>query len=40
MEGEGDEDNEPEDVPSICQLSALFYAVNSYHNFYDCKLLL
>jgi hypothetical protein len=35
MEGEEDEDNdEPEDVPSICQLIALFYAVNSHHNFY------
>jgi hypothetical protein len=35
MEGEDDEDNdESVDVPSICQLTALFSAVNSYHNFY------
>jgi hypothetical protein len=34
MGGEGNEDNdEPEDVQSV-QLTALFYAVNSYHNFY------
>jgi hypothetical protein len=33
MEGEQHEDNdEPEDVSSICQLTALFYDVNSYHN--------
>lgn len=35
MEGEEEEDNdEPEDCPSICQLTALSYAGNSYHDFY------
>jgi len=35
MEGEEEEDNdEPEDCPSICQLTALFYAGKSYRDFY------
>jgi len=34
MEGEDEDNDEPEDVPSICQLTALFYAGNSYHDFY------